>query len=404
MRTTLFISLVIALLLPLTVEALTVGAGQNVFVAKDKTVSGVYVAGGGTLDLSGSFENDVMVGGGTVTISGPVAGDVLVGGGTVKITGEVKGGVRVIGGTVDLDSKVGRNVVLLGGTVTLGGAGDVAGELLVLGGTVTLQGRVAKPVSAWGGSFVVNGQVKGDVFLSTSDDCGSTPCVTIGPNADITGSLTYRAAKNAQIDAAAKISGTVTRQDLAREVAEAQRLFGRFLTFFRLWNLFSLMVVGLLLALMLPRTLMRVAETMVKRSGASIGWGALAFFAAPFAFFILALTVIGIPLMLVLLALYTIGLYVTQVFFGFFIGHALMRRMRKQSEQPPTVQRSLVVLATLSGIVAVSLVLDFLLGAMTGTGNFALAAVTGIIRLFFIVWPFGALLLVKWQRVRETEQ
>lgn len=404
MKRIFFLAAIIAVIVvfPLVSSGLTANSGQNVIFDAKSSTKGVYAAGGGAIDLGGSFDDDIFLAGGTISVSGPVGGDVLIGGGTVKVTGEVKGSVRMAGGTVELDGKVGRNVLLMGGTLKVGKNADIAGETLIFGGTVFFDGHAAKAVNAWGGSFLVNGSMDGDVNIYTGDDCGRSACVTVGPSAVIKGNLTYAAAQEANVDPNAKISGTVTRKDITQQAAAAKKFVQEFVTFGRLWNLFSSLVVGLLIALLLPKTVRTVGETMLKRVGASMGWGALLFFATPVALIMLAVTLIGIPLALILGALYVLGLYVSQIFLGYVVGNALIKKLRKSA---PDMKPIAVVWPTLLGIVIVSLVFDFLLGiGGLSKGMFFVNFLLGILRLFLLLLPFGALVLVKWKIVKETEQ
>lgn len=390
--------MVIVWWLPASVQAMTVTSGRTVFVGHDEVVKEVYAAGGGTIDLAGSFSDDILVGGGTVTVSGPVGGDLLIGGGTVKVTGEVKGSIRVAGGTVDLDAKVGRNVMLLGGTLTIGPAADIAGETMTAGGTLVAAGHIGQSLDSWGGSVLLNGRIDGETRIRTGDDCRTEPCVTLGPNAAIGGNLTYWAAVEAKIDPAAKVSGTTTRYPGVPESEQVNKLARQFFTLVGLWNLFSLLVVATLVALLLPRTVRNVADVMLQRSGRAVGWGVLVFLAVPFALMLLLFTVIGVPLALILMALYVLSLYAAQVFLGYTVGRWVLDRMR------PTVGSKLApVWPTLLGVIVVSLLLDFGLPYL-GVRVPLLAFLLGIFRLLLVLWSFGALLLVKWGYVREREQ
>lgn len=387
--------------MPRAIFALTVHSGQNVILDSASSTTGVYAAGGGTVDLAGAFDDDVYLGGGTISVSGPVSGDLFIGGGTVKVTGEVKGSVRVAGGTVEVNGKVGGNVMLMGGTLTVGKNADIAGETTLFGGTVVFDGHSAKSINAWLGSLLMNGRADGEVNVYTSDDCGRSPCVAVGPSAVVSGNFTYAASQDAQIDPQAKISGTITRKDIAQQAAEAKKFVQEFLTFGRLWNLFSVLVVGLLIALLLPKTVRSIGGTMVNRVGASVGWGALLFFATPLALIVLAVTLIGIPLALILGGLYVLGIYISQIFLGFVVGEALTRRIRRAG---PETKPIAVVWPTLLGIVVVSLIFDFVLGiGGAGGGMLVLSFLLGIVRLFLLLWPFGALVLVKWGYIREKE-
>lgn len=395
-------ALVLALFTTNPASALTSATGNTVVTDSASSVSDVYTTAGGTVDLSGSFGNDVYASGGTVTVSAPVAGDLFAAGGTVKVTGDVAGSVRIAGGTVELNSKVGRNVLIMGGTLTLGSSADIAGEVLALGGTLTIDGHVAKPVVVWGGTATLNGKLDGNVSVHTSGDQGdSSEIVRVGPGAVIGGDFTYWAPRDASIDSSAKIAGKTIRHDVADQAEQIKRWTGTLLSALRLWNLFSLLVVGLVVGLLFPKSLARTASTMLNRSGASIGWGVLVLFAFPLGLLVLFMTVIGIPLGLLMLGLYIAGMYLSQVFLGYLVGERVLRWLRRNKVSEPAKPVAAVWL-TLLGTIIVVLAVDYLLGYLAEL-SLIIGFVVGIARLFLLVWPFGALVLTSWAMVRERE-
>ena len=385
--------------------ALTTASGTS--VSQTGEVKDVYAVGGTTVDLQGSYTNDVYTAGNSVTVSGPVSGDLNIGASTVTVTADVAGGVRIAGGTVTIDSKVGRNVVLLGGTLTIGTDADIAGEVIIAGGSVVINGHVAGAVNAWAGTATINGTVDGPVSLHLNgDDDSDAPALHLQQNAVLKGDLTYWATKDATIDTGATVSGTTKRHEAATVTTkDIKTTIQQFLAIGRLWSLFSALVVGVLLALLFPQTLRNVAATMLKRSGASIGWGVLLAFALPFAFFILMVTVIGIPLGFLCLGVYVAVFYLAQVFLGFLVGDLLMRWLGKRRDplDGSAAPRQIApVWPTLIGIVVMSAVLDFLFGYLGGFVA-ALSFLFSTIHLFLVLWTFGAVIIVLAGYVREHE-
>ncbi len=385
------------------VSALTTASGASVSQAAD--VKDVYAAGGTTLDLHSNFGNDVYAAGTTISIPGTVNGDLTVGGSTVTVTGEVKGGVRIAGGTVTLNSKVGKNVVLMGGTLTIDANADIAGEVIIAGGTVVINGHVAQSVNAWAGTMTINGAIDGPVSLHLNSDNGNAPALHVQQHAALKGDLTYWAAKDATIDAGAVITGVTKHNATTDNTKSLQNTFQKIVDIGRLWSLFSALVVGVLIALLFPRTLRAVADTMLKRSGASVGWGVLLALATPFAFIILMLTVIGIPLGLIGIGLYMTSLYLAQVFLGFLVGDILVRWLgtrRASSVGTPTVRQFAPVWLTLIGMIVISLIIDFLFGYLGGFAV-ALSFLFGIVHLFLTLWTFGAVVVVVTGYIRDRE-
>ncbi len=386
------------------VSALTTASGTN--VSQTAEIKDMYMAGGTTLDLQGSYGSDVYSAGNTVTITGPVNGDVTVGAATATVRGEVKGGVRVAGGTVTISSKVGRNVILFGGTLTIEPDADIAGEVVVAGGSLVINGHVAGPVNAWAGTVTINGTVDGPVSLHLDGDTeNDVPALHLQQKAVLKGDLTYWAEKAATIDAGATVAGVTKYNATTSSTEDFRSTLQQFVNIGRLWSLFSALVVGVLIALLFPRTLRNVADMMLKRSGVSVGWGVLIALATPFAFIILMMTVIGIPLGLLCLGAYIAAFYLSQVFLGFLVGDLLARWLGKRREplNSAAAPRQIApAWLTLLGIIIVSAVLDFLFGYL---GGFAapLSFLFGIIRLFLALWTFGAIILVLGGYIRDRE-
>lgn len=384
------------LALPVSALALTTEGGKNILVSSSTSHDGVYAAGGGSVRAGGMFNNDVLIGGGEVTISGPVKGDVLVGGGSVTISGDVGGSVRVAGGDVEITSKVGRNVLVAGGTVTLGDTSTVTGEVTSFSGELHMAGHVTKSLHAWAGSVIVSGKVDGNVEIHTADDCGKDPCVTVGSAAVIGGNLTYWAATDAQIQTGAVISGKTVRNPVAAvEASQASKVF----TGMRLWSLLSALLAGLLVAVFVPRTVRRVAATMTDRFWPSVGVGSIFFFLTPLGIILCLITLIGIPVGLIVGAVYAMTIYLSQIFLGYLIGLLLARWMKKSVSAEETKSRT--VWLTLLGILVLNLVFDFILDASLFHGPFFLAGMVGIIRFGLLLWSLGALVHTKWRMVRE---
>ena len=64
------------------------------------------------------------------------------------------------------------------------------------------------------------------------------------------------------------------------------------------------------------------------QTGPVAGWGAIALFLVPLAAIILCITVIGLPVGLIGLALWTVLLYIAQIPVAIFIGYLILGRSR----------------------------------------------------------------------------
>ena len=88
------------------------------------------------------------------------------------------------------------------------------------------------------------------------------------------------------------------------------------------------LMAGLIIILVMPRWVASTAEAIRSRPGPSAGWGALVLFATPIAAIIVCITIIGLPVGLIALALWGIAIYLAQIPVGLFIGRWIIGRFR----------------------------------------------------------------------------
>ena len=263
--------------------------------------------GGAYLNERDSLPGDVIVMGRELETTAEIGGDYLGAGGKQTIGGRIHGSVRAAGGEIRVSGSIDRNATIAGGSVTLDSTADIARNAYLTGGNVWVNGTVRGHLLASAGNVVLNGTVGRDVEVRGDE-------LRIGPKAVITGNLRYRVpAGKVHIDSAARISGKITALPVSR---------GWSLTHW-LWTLGFLVVGGLVVAL-LPRFAEKAAETIPERPVRSALVGLGAFILIPFAIFIAAITVIGLPLAIVMALLYGIVAYLSTVPVAVWVGRLLL--------------------------------------------------------------------------------
>jgi hypothetical protein len=146
----LILLLLLVVALPLPAAALVTQSGGMVNVSQT-TDDDVFVTGG-TISVDAPV-GSLVAAGGQITVNAPVKGDVIAAGGQVTINSDVGGKVVAAGGTVTVNGKVGTNAVIAGGTVVLGPSSSVARDAMLSGGSVTSAGRVTGTLSVKANSF-----------------------------------------------------------------------------------------------------------------------------------------------------------------------------------------------------------------------------------------------------------
>ena len=270
---------------------------------------------------------DVIVAGGSVNIAGDVKGDVIAVGGSIRISGNVEGDVRIAGGSVEINGKVGKNVTAFGGSVILGEASQVGGGLFVFAGGVELRGEVERNARVGAGSLMVTGQLKDKLRAWVGDEKEGQ--FVVYPGASIKGQVVYSSHQTVEVKEGAKIEGGIEQiipevktpkvPDNWREILGIGWLVAKLISFL------MLLVVGLVFLAIAPRCLREVREKMLDKPWSNMGWGLVWLILTPIASFIVMLTIIGLPLASMTLAIYFIMLYVVKVFASYLVGYQVLK-------------------------------------------------------------------------------
>ncbi|MFC1956386.1 hypothetical protein ACFLWZ_07745, partial [Chloroflexota bacterium] len=79
----------------------------------------------------------------------------------------------------------------------------------------------------------------------------------------------------------------------------------------------------------IPRRATAVAASIKRKPLLSLGWGAILLFATPIAAIVAFITVVGVPVGVIGLALYGIAIYLSQIAVGLFIGYWIISSFGK---------------------------------------------------------------------------
>lgn len=302
----------------------------------------VEVAEGETVD------GDFNAVGGTVLVAGTVTGDVEATGGTVIVarTGVVEGSVSAIGGAVVLEGRVGGDVDVSAGSVLVREGATVGGDLTAVGGSVQFDGDVAGTANLAGES------------------------VQVGPAAVVGGDVVYEAESFA-IAPSAAVAGTVSVGDVVpRETETAPPALPRGVG--AVYGLLANLLLGVALLLVVPRFSASVATAGTTRALRSGGYGLLALVGVPLLLVLVAVTIVGIPLSLAGAVTFAALLWVAFVYGALVAGTWAVGELGRESRW----------LALLVGVVFVAVVdvVPFVGGVVQfgllvlGLGAFVLAA------------------------------
>jgi cytoskeletal protein CcmA (bactofilin family) len=345
------------------------GKSKVVAVAAGEVLNQDYFAFGESIEISGRVKGDVYALGGNVLVDGTIDGDLLVGGGTVTISGTIVQDVRVAGGHVIISGRIGRNATIGSGNIDFTPSGRIQGGLVAGSGKVHLAGLIEGNAVVGAGNLVVSHSINGSLKAAAGS-------IRLTSQAQVAKDFTYWSHRRASIDHQARISGLVTKHALPKEFFPspkdlAMSLVGLILVL-KLASFISTLVLGLLLIRFYPKFIRRGIHNLQHESLKVLGLGFLILFLTPVVIFLLGITVIGLPMAAVVLALLLLYLYLARIMVIAWAGQRLFAwigkcQYEKWSFAAGLMMYSLLTLFPVFGQVVTFLTVLFGLGTLSLT-------------------------------------
>ncbi len=189
---------------------------------------------------------------------------------------------------------------------------QVGGDVVGMGQLVNLQGLIGHNVLATFQNNDISGQIHGSVRLF-----GNT--LNIGPTARLERSVYFKGRQPPHVSHSAQLSQPV---HFVKKVSVSPWKQAKFYLHQALWWAAELLF-GLVSLALFPNFYAAI-ERLTARVGLSLGIGIVALVATPIIVILVGITIIGLPLSLVLLFLYFVGLFFAEVLIGNWLGLSLM--------------------------------------------------------------------------------
>ncbi len=283
----------------------------------DSKVDGeVFAMGGHLLDESDAARGASLFGG-SVTWSGKVNGPLLITGGSIRSRGSATGPVKIMGGKIRHEGSINGDLMVAGGKVEFTKESVVVGKAWVTSGKAEFAGVVDGELRIAAHSVEISGRIDGDVHIDGVE-------IEIKDNAVISGNLYYHSDREAEIDEGAMIGGDVefSRSETPRRmVGFAFALAGMT----ALASVGGLILLGAVLLGMCPALFDRSSRNIGQAFWASLGIGAAIVVGGPVLITLLVSLVVGIPLALVVVAVYVMVLLAGLLASGTVIGGRVLR-------------------------------------------------------------------------------
>ncbi len=344
-------------------------AGQEIF--------GDYFAFGSHVEISGSVHGDVYAAGGEVLIDGTVDGDVIVAGGKVLLSGHVNQDARVIGGQVTVSGRVDRNASIAGGDVHFTDGAHVQGNVLAGAGNLLLAGETGQDARIGAGNVTVSNKIGGNLAVAAAN-------IRLTSRASVGKHFRYWSEDEPSIDEGAEVLGTISRREIPESFTGER--FKRVSTGVKvvtgIVNFVSTLLLGLLLLRVYPVFSQNVAETIHERPWSSVGIGGALLVGGPLLVLLCLVTIVGIPIGIMLGALFLVTLYLARVFVMLWVGEWILKALRGS----PSPARA------------------FAAGLFLYSALLMIPLIGGLVTLVTIVIGTGAILIAKKELVETLRK
>ncbi len=396
-------------------------AAGSLEIPAGTTVNGDVTLNLGELVVLGIINGDVKSNMGRVEIIGDVNGNVETNMGQIVISGNVGGNVRTRMGEIVVDGSVAGNINTDLGASSIDGTvgGDIRSGL----GELKINGAVGGDITSKGGSVVVNGIVEGDVLV----DHG---VVELGPQAVVSGKV--RVERGRVVKAETSVVGSIEigeelspaqiadgaldgtpeqgyhfdgvdrdfgdriAEGVERAVYNALRRAGISPHTFRIneWtfspfplfgfhgsvargvvNMLIMFALAALTITLFPRQVKAAGEAIPAKPGPVIGWGILAAVLAVPLMVLLAITIIGIPLIIVEIVFLAVAALLGYSGLASLLGEKVIGAA---SSRPVNQLGALAIGVLIIGLIA----MVPLLGALVSLAVFVLAVGAALVTRF----------------------
>jgi cytoskeletal protein CcmA (bactofilin family) len=307
--------LIVLLALSLTGFALERRHSEIVLVAANETVDDTLLASGNIVRVEGFVNGDLLAFGGSVEVRGTVKGDLVSFAKRTVVSGTVEGNIYNFSRSLDLDGQLGHSIYALVQSLRVNDRGRVGDGMVVGAGDASVEGEVNRSVTMFADNADVSGRI-GRELTMTGDSLTLTNTSRIGGRL----SASVHEPKNVHIADGATIVGT---RDIKVRMRQSHFARPRFY-FYQAIRLAAAMLVGWFGLVLFPGFFQ--ASTHAVSSGwRSLGLGLGVLAGVPVVIVVTAITLVGIPASLMLLALYLTAIYLTKVWVGAFLGQIILK-------------------------------------------------------------------------------
>jgi len=293
--------------------------GDAVSVGGDQLIEGDFYSVTGKLNLSGTVQGDAVVVSSQVTVNGSVEEDAVLFGGTVDVYGTIGDDLRVVAGETTIAEPVMGDLLVVGGVLTILSSASVAGDVILATGQATIEGSVGGDILGWSDNLRIDAPVAGDVSVTVNE-------LTLGDQANITGSVQYVSRELLVQAQGATVEGDLVRNDPVVPAVDASMSAALIPVLVILFSVLAWYLIS-------RKSLTAVTNKALSKSFRPALFGFASVILVPFAIVVLTASVIGTLVGVTLFFLYALLLMLAFIAMPAVFGQAIMKLLKRSTKE-----------------------------------------------------------------------
>lgn len=325
-----FVLLFLVLVPQASAKVLTSENG-DVNISKTEIINDDLFIGAQGANIEGVINGDLFIGAQTVKINGTVNGNLHIGAQTINLSGTVKG--NVYAGTQNFNissAKIGGSVITGGQNITIDSDSMVGGSIITGASSVNINTTIKRNLMV-GAGFLTIGEktiVGKDLYYASGSETGQT---NISDKAIISGEI-HKA-------------NTATAQNQIKKAEQsAPKMFAKTHAVGNIFSFLGALIIGLITIKTFNPFITKATETIKESFWKSMGIGFLVMIGILPGIVILLLTVVGIPLIGIVILLLMLYGYMAKIIFANALGIYLKEKTKLKTGNLMTFTIGLILI------------------------------------------------------------
>lgn len=306
----------------MSVMAFEFKASQQVYI-NQKVKDNIAIAAS-EIEVNEKIEGDLFAAGSNIEINSVITKDTWLVGDRIKIKGIILDDLRAAGRWIKLRGKIKKEVMLAGLYIDIDEECNIDDNCYLAAEEINIYGKIRKNLKARAKEIRISGIIYGDGDLKAEK-------IVFNSDALFKGNLSYSSKEKLKIPEGV-VSGKVVWKRLIPEIPKkkqptlAKKVFWFFVFFL------ALVSFGCAMILIIPKQVELIVQELHDAPLWSLLYGFIFLIFTPFLVIVLCITLIGIPIGVSVITYYFIGIYISKIFPGIFIGNLFLRNREKQSK------------------------------------------------------------------------